>query len=55
LRYGGAEQQGVDAEAILGGDRLFFDSLMMRGVVEYNQRPRQAAKAGSRILPYSGL
>ena len=29
----GAEQQGGDAEALLVGVRLFFDSLMMRGVV----------------------
>ena len=31
--------KGVGAEAILVGVRLFFDSLMMRGVVKYNQPP----------------
>ena len=40
MRYGGAVQQGVAAEAILVGVRLLFDSLMMRGVVEYNPAAR---------------
>jgi site-specific recombinase XerC len=40
LRYGGAEQQGGDAEALLVGVRLFFDSLMMRGAVKYNPAVR---------------
>jgi integrase/recombinase XerD len=37
---GSASGKQVDAEATPGGVRLLFDSLMMRGVVEYNPAAR---------------
>ena len=43
---GSASGKQVDAEATPGAVRLLFDSLMMRGVVEYNPAAA-AAEAGS--------